>query len=82
MRRDGAMSGAAHALVEVAVEVVVQGRRAAACRGAADERRREDAERRHATRREEHPAERGHEQQRHDRGLRERDEIAHEGALA
>src|SRR5205085_2057074 len=54
-----AMSGAVHALVDVAVEVMVERRRSAARSGASDERRGEDPERRHAASGEEHPAARG-----------------------
>ena len=57
-----AMSGAVHALVDVAVEVMVERRRSAARSGASDERRSEDPERGYAASGEEHPAERGHEQ--------------------
>src|SRR5206468_3700764 len=59
-----------------------QARGAAARRRAADERGGEQPERRNAALREEHPAKRGQEKQRHDRGLRQRDEIADQGALA
>src|SRR6185503_2003375 len=70
-----------HALVDVAIEVVVQAGRAAARRSTPDEGRGKQAERRNATFREEHPAERCQEQERHDRGLREGHEIANERAL-
>src|SRR3989441_1160840 len=81
MRRQRPVSRAAHPLVEVAVEIVVEGRRPAARGRAADERRNEDPERRYPVRGEEHPAERRDQEQRHDRGLRERDEVANELAL-
>ena len=81
MRGQGTVAGAPHALVQVAVEVVVERSRAAARGRTADERRREDAERGNATRSEEHAPERGHEQERHDRWLGERHEIPDERAL-
>ena len=81
MSREGPFARAPHALVDVAIEVLIQARRPAARGRAADERGRKQSERRHAALGEEHTAERSQEKERHDRGLRERDEISHERAL-
>src|SRR5256712_9431775 len=61
--------------------MVFQGAPPAPAGRPADERRDEDPERRYPMRRQEHPAERRDQEQRHDRGLRERDEVANELAL-
>ena len=59
MSREGPFARAPHALVDVAIEVLIQARRPAARGGAANQRGGKQTERRHAALREEHAAERG-----------------------
>src|SRR5207245_6413339 len=72
---------APHPLVDIAIEVVIQARGTAARGRATDEGRGEEPERWHAALSQEHAAERGQKKERHDRGLRQRDEITDERTL-
>ena len=67
---------AAHQRVDVAVEHVVESRRAAACEREPEHRHGEQAERRNTLRADEHPCGSGEEKQRHDPRLRQREVVA------